>query len=465
MSSLPTSIILPSTSRKCNSPAISVLPTELLVQIFTLLCSQPPRPSCQHSEEEINNYPSFSTPLFLGKICGSWRDLVWATPSLWRRIDLILPIEKHDIYAELLEEWLGRSKSLPLSITFRRDDSIRAGNVAEWGDKALPLFHLISNEWQRWEHIDLFVPHGFCTLRMEGVQSNDMPLLRTAKLRGLQQRSPGPYFLSNTPNLSTLHFHGSKFPPLSGPYLQLTRLIVSGLCLNDVMHIITHAPNVVTLYVAEGTAPFIARTDQQKVSLARLTSLTMIRSVLLAAFLDALDLPGLAHLHLEGNPVKPLVLDGIYPFIRRHGRSLQSLSLAGFAEARFDEFIESMPALRRFTLKRENGTRNAEFFQFALAVAVGSHLLPQLEYLEFHGTVYPLDVIFWAVQRRWGTLRIQGDLVDRPHRNNVPASKVRSLVLSASLPPKYKEEATTYLKRELAEGLDLGFIDWAFVSF
>jgi hypothetical protein len=83
-----------------------------------------------------------------------------------------------------------------------------------WGEQTLPLFHLISNEWQRWEYINLFIPHEFCTLRMGDFNGKEMPCLRMAKLRGLQY-SPGPNFLSNTANLCELCFRGTQFLSLN----------------------------------------------------------------------------------------------------------------------------------------------------------------------------------------------------------------------------------------------------------
>ncbi len=100
------------------------LPVELLIQIFTYVCE---RPSVSRY-----NTPSFSTPLFLGKICRHWREITWSIPSLWQYIDLVLPTTKQSVYAELLAAWLERSQSLPLTIIYRRDES-KASLVRNWG--------------------------------------------------------------------------------------------------------------------------------------------------------------------------------------------------------------------------------------------------------------------------------------------------------------------------------------------
>lgn len=450
-----------------HSPPIDILPIELLIHIFTLVCYQPSRHWRESLDDEIDpNSPSFAAPLFLGKICGSWRNIVWSTPPLWTLIDLVLPIAKHYLHAQLLEEWLGRSKDLPLTITFRRDESTRAGNITGWGEQTLPLFHLISNEWQRWEYINLFIPHGYCTLRMGDFNSEEMPFLRMAKLRGLQY-PPGPNFLSNAANLRELCFRGTQFPLLTRPYLQLTRLIVTGLCLNDVMHIITHSPNLTTLHIVDGNVPFIAVSDQQqKLSLEYLTSLTMIRSGLISPFLDTLNLPRLLHLCLEGNPNKPLKLDPLRTFFRYNGRLLQSLVLAGFSEGRIAELTEHTPSLRKLTLHRD-GIRSAWFFQFNLAYhALG--FLPKLDYLEFHGIVAPFHDILDTLKRRWWSEMVQINSDDTPistdGMKSGNLSKVQTVIFPASLTEECRAETRNFLKSELEGGMDLIFKCWTPVS-
>jgi hypothetical protein len=111
------------------SPPIDILPIELLIHIFKLVRHQP-----------------------------SWG----------------LPLAQ-----------IPRSKDLPLTITFR-SESTRAGNMTVWGEQTLPLFHLISNEWQRWEYINLFIPYEFCTLRMRDFDGKEMPCLRMEKFWGLR---------------------------------------------------------------------------------------------------------------------------------------------------------------------------------------------------------------------------------------------------------------------------------------
>ncbi|KAF8173692.1 hypothetical protein BJ912DRAFT_1065063 [Pholiota molesta] len=445
-----------------HSPPIDILPIELLIHIFTLVCHQPSRHCRKSLDVEIDpNSPSFSAPLFLGKICGSWRDIAWSTPSLWTYIDLVLPIANHYLHAQLLEEWLSRSEDLPLTITFRRDESTRAGNITVWGEQTLPLFHLISNEWQRWEYINLFIPHGFCAVRMGDFNSKEMPCLRMAKLRGLQY-PPGPNFLSNATNLRELCFRGAQFPPLTRPYLQLTRLIVTGLCLNDVMHIIAHAPSLTALHIMDGSVPFIAVSDQQqKLSLECLTSLTVIRSVLISPFLDTLNLPRLRHLCLEGNPNKPLKLDLLRTFFRCNGRSLQSLVLAGFSEGRIAELTEHTPSLRKLTLHRD-GIQSAWFFQFNLAYHA-LDFLPELDYLEFHGIVAPFYDILDTLKRRWWSGTVQTNSDDTPvSTNGVKSgylSKVQTVIFS-SLTKECQTDTRNYLKSELEDGMDLRFKCW-----
>ncbi|KAJ7649873.1 hypothetical protein FB45DRAFT_1075650, partial [Roridomyces roridus] len=63
------------------------------------------------------------SPSFLLRICRQWRDAALATPPLWSSIDLQLDGTTRESVIKqqlkLLETWLQRSGSFPLSIRLR----------------------------------------------------------------------------------------------------------------------------------------------------------------------------------------------------------------------------------------------------------------------------------------------------------------------------------------------------------
>ena len=60
----------------------SLLPAEIKAAIFYKAVQLP----CPLYDGDGEGEPSVVTPLFLGKICRDWRDLVWSSPLLWSNI-------------------------------------------------------------------------------------------------------------------------------------------------------------------------------------------------------------------------------------------------------------------------------------------------------------------------------------------------------------------------------------------
>ena len=108
-----------------NDPAprpIHSLPPEILSQIFILTLHidfaavaelhETPR----HSERHLQIF----NPLVLCAVCSSWRSLAFATPRLWRRVFIHIPLNLKKGQAEKqtasLIQWIERAHSLPLAL-------------------------------------------------------------------------------------------------------------------------------------------------------------------------------------------------------------------------------------------------------------------------------------------------------------------------------------------------------------
>ncbi|KAF5341205.1 hypothetical protein D9611_005901 [Ephemerocybe angulata] len=80
------------------------LPQELLIEIF------------QFAVAAHGGRANAVTPLFLGKICRSWRAMVFETCTFWQEVTLI--INPHcSTQISLLADWTARAGSLPLSVS------------------------------------------------------------------------------------------------------------------------------------------------------------------------------------------------------------------------------------------------------------------------------------------------------------------------------------------------------------
>ena len=87
---------------------INQLPPEIKTEIFRRTLG--PLAGSKLTEEG-------ETPLFLGKICQSFRYFVWSTPILWTTIRLRLAKARYEAQTDLLRDWLSRIANYPISFS------------------------------------------------------------------------------------------------------------------------------------------------------------------------------------------------------------------------------------------------------------------------------------------------------------------------------------------------------------
>ncbi|KJA23859.1 hypothetical protein HYPSUDRAFT_39384 [Hypholoma sublateritium FD-334 SS-4] len=426
--------------RRLNS-----LPAELLVQIFFCLCERPAASTNQYDA------PSFSTPLFLGKICRHWRNIAWSIASFWDYIDLVLPTTEKSACAELLADWLERSQNLPLTIIFRREES-KASLVRNWGEQTLPLFHLISNEWYRWESIDLFIPHRFCTSRIN-LRCKQFVLLHTATIRGIAGPTEFPdSFLQDAPVLSELSIHISRLHRPTSPYFMLTQFKASSISLNDVINILVNAPNIHTLFLADINSP---ATAPKPIVLETLKSLNILNLRSIHEFLDNLQAPSLLRLHLEGCARIPLEMHAIHAFIQLHGPLLQTLVLGGFWEQCISPLLTHTPRLQELRLRRD-GIRGNSVFQQNVAQNLAA--LCHLQSFSLFGVMGPCFPILDVIKRRW----ITGyPIADNPdHSLSSTPSRIQTIGFSSQTEGGCRAVMKDHLVDEIRHGISIDFIEW-----
>ncbi|KAJ7073740.1 hypothetical protein C8F01DRAFT_1360541 [Mycena amicta] len=130
-------------------PVFTTVPNEIIAEIF------------QHYPHPYPACPPFhgdGSPTQLAQICGLWRNIAHATPGLWRAIKLDLhpngvrlQLEAVLGLLEIAKTWLGRSRSLPVSIVFNCDAN--TPRRVQY-DAAIALLEHCS----RWQYADLVIP-------------------------------------------------------------------------------------------------------------------------------------------------------------------------------------------------------------------------------------------------------------------------------------------------------------------
>ncbi|KAJ7890259.1 hypothetical protein B0H13DRAFT_1719999 [Mycena leptocephala] len=141
---------------------VLTLPPEIVSEIFVNFL--PSYPDCP---------PHFGlfSPLLLCRICQQWRKIAISTPALWRAIPIdIIPQDDSKTLSkklELLETWLKRSGSCPLSLKLTQIMYPTPQHLVP------QLLQAAMAHCQRWEHVAILMPFEQLHL-IEG----EMPLLK-----------------------------------------------------------------------------------------------------------------------------------------------------------------------------------------------------------------------------------------------------------------------------------------------
>jgi len=124
-----------------HDPLIHKFPPEIASHIFI----QYSPPSTFFKELDTNN------PLYLGAVCQKWRQLAWATPELWTSLSIIPNAKYNSIdHPPLVNEWLERSASLPLTI--------RLEDHWGWFDDDDMMINILNKHSARWLDLQLNLP-------------------------------------------------------------------------------------------------------------------------------------------------------------------------------------------------------------------------------------------------------------------------------------------------------------------
>ncbi|KAF8735535.1 hypothetical protein AX14_001903 [Amanita brunnescens Koide BX004] len=159
-------------------PPLNTLPPEVLGKIFMY--------ALQHPEEKRLGMPN---PSILCSVCSKWRDIALSTPQLWTRVVATIlsgiSSERAERKVALLNAWIGRSGTLPLTLYLRH--GWRDMNNDKNADDPVVLFiDALTRHASRWEavYFDFIFPRRHLTPFY-----TDFPFISWSSLRRISSSS------------------------------------------------------------------------------------------------------------------------------------------------------------------------------------------------------------------------------------------------------------------------------------
>lgn len=264
------------------------LPTELLLEIFTLCIPQ--------HLFDISKVPTH----VIGQVCRRWAAITLSTPRLWSYFSIKL--HRTAAVVNLMKAWLERSRASPLSI--RLDGRGLRTHLFSLPSKAVMQSFMddFVTHCQRWRELRLcHLPSEYIPLL--AAAKGSMPLLQTLSITGRSGFASLDTF-EFAPQLRTLVLcSGVNHHRLKIPWQQLNTCDVAVLDLRDALDICQRCPNLTELTV--NCPPTTGRQlPHQAVLLGHLVSLTVYFVNVTAifepsfCFFDHLDAPALRELHI-----------------------------------------------------------------------------------------------------------------------------------------------------------------------
>ncbi|KAJ7679227.1 hypothetical protein DFH06DRAFT_1166064 [Mycena polygramma] len=363
------------------------LPDDILREIF--MSSLPTTHNAVMASREA--------PFLLCHVASRWRNIALSTPQLWSSLHLVIPDQprSQNIYA-LVEQWLARSGTLPLSISVAISSSMNSEVVTA---SPLDLLVAVSNRWKSVEFAASPDYRGDWLCRsLSALHPADVPILTSFKFNSADKTMLSSPFLA-TPTLSSvsLLFIPHDFRRDSAfSWHSITRLqmgskqqgYVWGGC--EIPVTLQHCINleVCTLTIVDTPAHQI---PNEPIELPHLKSLSVIcqERRIARAIIRCINAPELVHLECS----EPLDASSKFPFapLIANASKLRNLSIAGrFLRSLFLEIITTnmgCPSLE--TLEISSGEINrADEEDWSIdndILYALRRVLPALKTLQIHG--------------------------------------------------------------------------------
>ncbi|KAJ7641199.1 hypothetical protein FB45DRAFT_1053769 [Roridomyces roridus] len=302
---------------------VLTLPNEIVSEIFIHFL--PTYPHCPPMKGR-------ESPTTLTHICRRWHEIALATPKLWRAI-AVFYTQKRTKQTRLVQTWLNRSGSCPLSIRLGPSDLV---------SKEAFLAILLHSE--RWHHVELGMPAPEVAL-IKG----PMPLLESFSLEvdRSDYTHPATTF-GDFPRLRSLTLDNAgdaRWLPIS----QLTTLTFQDVHhLTNCLPLLRDAVNLVHLSLIDCT---IVPPQSNNITLTRVQTFAMIQCLAGPHMLDILTLPALCTLRMPAGGLGLDPINSLTSFISRSGCKLQKVVFTRPVHRSEKSLLAAFPTIPHFQIK------------------------------------------------------------------------------------------------------------------
>jgi hypothetical protein len=345
---------LTTTMNSIHDPFIHKLPPEIGSRIFRL--SLPTFDNGKCLEEILKPWGDRSSAriLRLGAVCRMWRQLAWATPNLWNTLYLFIRSGTRDSLAEslpdLVRDWLERSGSLPLTISFQHHPRSVSYEDEDTFEAALGLvIEILILHSRRWRILNLATTADMFRRFSGSILPNQLIGLGLQLIPKSFSHQPPDFMIES--EFTPTHLMLGPFP-LTSVNVRWDNISHLTLCtFNDPesVDVLRRALNLEYYNISMYQLRRVTSTFSMPVVHPRLRSITLTGDI--EDFLEAIALPSLEEwtqsIEGENLPVAAMV-----SLFKRSGCHLKVLDLADFPDdsRALNILLQAMPSLERIEL-------------------------------------------------------------------------------------------------------------------
>ncbi|KAH9487348.1 hypothetical protein JR316_0001422 [Psilocybe cubensis] len=358
-------------------PISNLLPFEISASIFELCLPRWKRTTELSLFEEDNA----STLFTLGAVCKTWRHIIWSTPSFWSHLLILIDPSTVRSYTPLVEEWIVRSKDVPLSLAvYYGKGPDEPTGFEEWFP---PLSKIINASSSRWECLDLSIPKCLrvffaqlpSNLRELKIE-NTGPSGRTFENAFESQTTTGQSSFSAPTYVDIDYYISWESVPIL--WNNVTKVKIQGLTVVDCLELLRLAPKLESCTFPRGNPDNVAGHVPLPVVHAKLEELHINEPAPLNfvhALCDALTIPALENLTVQHNVFERLPTDNLLALMKRSSCSLKTAEIGCLLhEDDIITFLQATPSLRHLTFGENAPVGNFKARNFFKKLARTAHL-------------------------------------------------------------------------------------------